>query len=237
MKWILAAAVLGLSAPAFADYSSFPQPLAQALELAQDSPEGAVWRFTFHITIDGEEMTARFDGTQPDGADWTLLSPASADELSDPLAEIWTDMNTVDDAEEADDGVSIGADGLFFDEDAASMVSGGIEELGDGRYAFRPNLDPDAEEPDPMADNMTGEVALSANGYINELRIFAPESFKPNAAARVHTFEMRMTFDQLEGFPAPIMISMATDIEVSALFQRQSQSLEFRFSDVEYTAP
>lgn len=237
MKWILGAAALLIATPAFANTTDVPQPLAQALELAQESPEGAIWRYTLDIIIDGEEMTARFDGSQPDGADWTLLSPASPDDLNNALGEIWTDMNTPDDGEEAERGISIGRDGLFFDVNAARIVSGDIRDLGAGRYGFAPNMNPDSDDSDAMADHMTGELVLSGLGHIEQVRVFAPESFKPNSMARVHTFEMRMTFDQVEGLPAPIMTSMATEIDVSAMFQRQTQSLHFRFSDVEYTAP
>jgi hypothetical protein len=88
-----------------------------------------------------------------------------------------------------------------------------------------------------MQDHLTGELSLSEQGHVGEMRIFAPESFKPNAAARVHAFEMRMTFEQPDGLPAPVLTSMSTHIDVSALFQRQTQQLDFRFSDVEYVEP
>lgn len=243
MKWIVAAAALGLASTAHADFSSYPQPLADALERTYDASDSAVWHFTMEVTIEGEQMRVRFDGTQPDGADWALLFPDHPDDLSAPLADIWTDMNTPDDGEEDDNSgsVSIGAGGLFFDTDTAAIIAGDVvqapSEARGLRYDFRPDLNPGEEDNDVMEDHLAGQVDVSPAGHVSRIRIFAPESFKPNPAARVHTFEMHMEFEQIEDLPAPIMTLMSTDVEVSALFQRQSQSIQFRFSDVEYTAP
>lgn len=243
MNWFFSAAgaLLVSSAAYSSDFSAYPQPLAEALAITYESPEDAVWHFTMDVTVQGDSMRVRFDGSQPDGSDWTLLSPSDPDALPEALADIWEDMNTPrEEGEEAEGGVSIGGDGLFFDGETAAMVSGGIELIEGAAapaYRFIPDLNPGEEEEDVMEEHLSAELTIAPAGYVQTIRIFAPESFKPNPAARVHTFEMAMEFDQVDGLPAPILTRMTTDVEVSALFQRQEQSIEFRFSDVEYVEP
>lgn len=238
MTILQAAAIAALMTSAVhADNSSFPEPLADALAMTYETPENAHWRFVLDITTGDETLSVRFDGSRPDGEDWSLISPADPETLNEDLSEIWVEMNTPNDAEQAEGGSSIGTDGLFFDAESALLVAGGVRSLGSGRYAFTPNLDPGSEEADPMQEHLSGELSLADAGHVGEIRIFAPESFKPNAAARIHAFEMVMTFDHHDGLPAPIMTSLSTHVEVSALFQRQQQRMAMRFSDVEYVEP
>ncbi|MEE2525153.1 hypothetical protein V0U79_02160 [Hyphobacterium sp. HN65] len=242
MKWVCSAVALLVTSAAYSsDLSTYPQPLADALSRTYEAPETAVWRFTLDIDVAGETMQVRFDGTQPDGADWTLVSPANADALDGELAEMWSDMNTAnDDEEEADGSVSIGRSGLFFDAETAAMIAGDVE-LVEGvtfglSYRFQPVLET-GEENDGMDEFLDGEVRIAPLGHVDQIRIFAPRSFKPHPAARIHSFEMLLGFEQIEGLPAPVMTSMSTQVDVSALFQRQQQDLSFRFSDVEYVEP
>jgi len=241
MSVFAAALALVAANAAVSDFSTYPQPLADALSRTYEAPDDAVWRFTLEVSLADERMRVRFDGTQPDGQDWTLLSPADPDTLGEELSDMWLDMNTPDDStEEAEGSVSIGNSGLFFDAETAAMVAGGVE-LVEGvtfglSYRFDPALE-GGEGSDGMDEHLAGEVSIAPLGHVQQIRIYAPASFKPNPAARVHEFEMVLGFEQIDGLPAPVMTSMSTNIDVSALFQRQQQNLAFHFSDVEYMEP
>jgi hypothetical protein len=236
------AAALICSAAAYSDSSIHPQPVSDALAMTHDASNEAVWRFNVRVSMDDHSMDVGFNGALEDGAQWTLLSPASPEDLVDDLSDMWTDMITPDDSENADDGdgggLSIGSDGgLFFTAETASMVAGNVQRMAGGQYSFDPDIDPESEENDSMAEYLDGELALASAGHVEQIRIFAPESFKPNPAARIHAFELIMNFQHLDGLPAPVMTSMSTVVDVSALFQRQQQSVRFEFSDVEYIEP
>jgi len=235
-----AAAAICFCAPSFSDNSNYPQPLADALAMGYAAPEDAFWRFTLRVSMNETVMDVRFDGAEADGEDWTLLSPASADDLSDELSAMWTDMNTPDEDSGENEGAGLSirsGGGLFFSPETARMIAGDVQQASAGGYTFRPDLDPDSDEADSMAEHLSGEIALASSGQVERIRIFAPASFKPNPAARIHEFEMIMNFQTLEGLPAPVMTSMSTVVDVSALFQRQQQSVRFEFSDVEYAEP
>jgi len=237
---VAAAAALFVSASAISDSSTYPQPLADALVMGYEAPEDAVWRFTMRVSMNEDSMELRFDGAQADGEEWTLLSPSSPDVLPDELSDMWVDMNTPGDGEDEDDGqgISVGnGGGLFFTPETASMIAGNVERVSGNGFTFNPDLDPGSEESDSMAENLSGEVSLATAGHVERIRIFAPESFKPNPAARVHEFEMVMDFQLFDELPAPVMTSMSTTVDVSALFQRQQQNVRFEFSDVEYIEP
>ncbi|GJL96402.1 MAG: hypothetical protein DHS20C06_02190 [Hyphobacterium sp.] len=243
MKAIAAiAAALMCSAAAFSDSSIYPQPVSDALAMTHDASDEAVWRFTMRVSMNDNSMDVGYDGAQDDGAQWTLLSPASPETLTEDLSDMWMDMITPDDTENAEDGegvgLSVGSDGgLFFTAETASMIAGNVQRVSGGQYSFDPDIDPESDENDSMAEHLDGELALASAGHVEQIRIFAPESFKPNPAARIHEFELIMDFRQLDGMPAPIMTSMSTVVDVSALFQRQQQSVRFEFSDVEYVEP
>ncbi len=241
MRFISAAvAVLCFPAISFSDSSTYPQPLADALSMGYEAPDDAVWRFTMRVSMNDSVMELGFDGAQADGAEWTLISPSSPESLSDELADMWVDMNTPDDDDDEDNGrsISVGSGGgLFFTPETARMIAGNVERTSGGGYTFSPDLDPESDQADSMAENLAGEISLAPAGHVDRIRIFAPASFKPNPAARVHEFEMVMDFQRFDGLPAPVMTSMSTVVDVSALFQRQQQSVRFDFSDVEYVEP
>lgn len=235
-----AAAAMCFCAPSFSDSSTYPQPLADALAMGYAAPEDAFWRFTMRVSMNDAVMDVRFDGAQADGEDWTLLSPASPDVLPEELSGMWAEMNTPDDPDDAGNGrrLSVGSGGgLFFSPETAQMIAGDVQLAAGGGYTFRPDLDPDSDEAESMAEHLNGEIALASSGHVERIRIFAPASFKPNPAARIHEFEMVMDFQSVEGLPAPVMTSMSTVVDVSALFQRQQQNVRFDFSDVEYVEP
>lgn len=263
MRSILIAASLALAPaiPAFADSpdipGSWPPLVREALGAVHEGHEDDVWRFTLTANY-GEmgEFTARFDSSRPEGEQWTLISPASPAAMSDDLREEWIDMSTPDEEEapaedgeeaEEDTGQSFGiggeGSGLFFSADTADLISGELNELrrsgGRAVYSFAPNMSDDEEDSD--ADDfgryLSGELTVAqSDPFVERIRIFAPASFKPHPAARIHEFEMEMEFARVDGLPGPIVREFSTRIDLSALFQRQSQDISFTFSDVEYEA-
>lgn len=233
-----AAAAVLLASAVHADMTSYPEPLADALAMTYEAPEEAHWRYVMQVTMNDASMQVRFDGSQPDGEQWQLVAPASEDGLADILVDVWQDLNQPDaEDENAGDGISINAtEGLFFSSDTADVVAGDVVSTGTNQFTFRPDLGSD-EEDDAMRSFMTGELSLAPAGHVDQIRVFAPESFKPHVAARVHAFEMVIRFDRIEGLPAPIMTLLSTEIDISAMFQRQQQAVRFEFSDVEYVEP
>jgi len=233
------AAALLVSGAAFSDSSLYPQPVSDALTRTHDASDEAVWRFNMRVSMNDDVMVVGFDGAQADGAQWTLLAPETSDALTGDLSDMWADMITPDDNDDSEEGgLSVGSDGgLFFTAETAAMIAGNVRRVAGNQYSFDPDIDPDSDESDSMVEHLDGELALATTGFIEQIRIFAPESFKPNPAARIHVFELVMDFQQLDNLPAPIMTSMSTVVDVSALFQRQQQSVRFEFSDVEYIEP
>tara|TARA_R110002096_G_scaffold2953_1_gene15115 strand:- start:1561 stop:2346 length:786 start_codon:yes stop_codon:yes gene_type:complete len=261
MKRLIAAALAAASCTiAHADSElQLPRLVESAFNAGADAPEEAQWQFT--LTADmGEHggFVARFDSAQADDARWTLIEPASAEDLSDTAREAWTNMSTPDDDEDTsddaagDDGeearsFSIGGSGsgLYFGRDGMELVAGGVAELRNTPsqviYSFLPDLtddDGDDSMGEAMAEYLRGELTISRNNpFVELLRIHAPESFKPNFMVRIHAFEMEMEFERLAGHPAPVMTRFLTHVEASAMMQRVNQHMEFRFSDIVVVNP
>ncbi|MCW5723885.1 MAG: hypothetical protein KIS81_02890 [Maricaulaceae bacterium] len=244
---LLLASVLG----AATDTAPRPALLELALAAGHEAPEGAIWRFT--LTADmGERgrFVARYDGARPEGERWMLVEPAE-DAMSDDLRRSWQGLSggarrgtQEQEGENAPRrGVRIGAGsgGLFQNGDTSRIISGDVRQLSEtpdaAVFAFTPNLGNDDGDAG-FSDQLAGEATVSRNGpYLRRLRVYARQSFKPNPAARVHSFEMVMEYAAQPGLPAPVLRRMRTEVDVSALFQRQRQLADFTFSDVEYTAP
>lgn len=263
MRSILLAASLAIApVAASADSPDIPNdwpPLVRAaLTAAHEGDEDDVWRFTLRANY-GEmgEFTARYDSGQEEGERWTLVSPASLSAMSEELREQWVDLSTPDEQEAAAPaegeeteeetgqsfGIGGGGSGLFFSADTADLVSGDVRELrrsgGRAVYAFVPNMSDGEEdaEADAFGENLSGELTVAeGDAFVERIRIYAPASFKPHPIARVHEFEMVMEFAREDGLPGPIVCNFSTRIDISAMFQRQTQDISFTFSDVEYEA-
>jgi hypothetical protein len=94
----------------------------------------------------------------------------------------------------------------------------------------------DAEEAE-MAEHLTGVLTVSEDpARVQQISIYAEESFKPNFAVRVNAFELRQIYQQIEGLPAPVMTRMVQHVEASAAFQTFEQGVEIEFSEIEYLA-
>lgn len=258
---VFAGLALALTSPAFADNAdatrNWPPLVRQALGTAHEGHEDDIWRFTMTADYgDAGRFSARFDSTRPEGERWTLVSPASAEAMSEALRDHWIDLSTPDEDEDAGDsesadeedsgtsfGIGGGGSGLFFSAETAEMIGGDLAQLrrsgGRAAYTFQPRMsdDEDGGDADDFGRFLSGELTVTeSDPFVERLRIHAPASFKPHPAARVHSFEMVMEFARVEGLPGPILQSFATDVDVSALFQRQTQAFRFTFSDVEYEA-
>lgn len=222
----LIAAVWALGA-GMASAQALPEPLAQALNAAAVEDARENWRFSMTVTTPDGEMQGRFDGSAAEDQRWVLVSPAE-DELEGTLAEIWADVQEPGDPD--DPG------GLLFQIDDFDYVPGSIapvsEDASGLRYAFAPQLE---EGEEAMADFVTGEVTLRADmPQIQQIRVFATESFKPNVAVRVNEFELLQEFEPVAGFDAPVMTRMVQSVSGSAAFQSFEQNVEIRFDEIQH---
>ena len=151
--------------------------------------------------------------------------------MSDDLRSVWEDI--MDPSEDEDEG-----GGLFFSSSDLDYQPGSFMPIGSEGgarvYGFSPVVDADGMD---LSEYLRGEMAISASPErVQQIRIFAEESFKPNFAVRINAFEMTQDFVQLEGLPAPVMQRMVQRLEGSAAFQTFEQTLEIEFSEIEYLA-
>lgn len=212
------------------DDTALPQPVAEALSASVNDGQRDDWRFSISITSGETAVLGRFDGTLPEDEQWTLISP-SQEEMDDELRAIWEDI--IDPSEDEDEG-----SGLFFSTSDFEYEPGSLNLLesngGLSHFTFTPVLD--AEEAE-MAEHLTGVLTVSDDpARVQQIRIYAEESFKPNFAVRVNAFELRQYYQQFEGLPAPVMTRMVQHVEASAAFQTFEQGVEIEFSDIEYLA-
>jgi hypothetical protein len=224
MRAIIAALALGLCAlpPA---HALLPDELDAALPLdAPATPEGG-W-MVMRTTVGEDTITVRGE-RHPDGATAdTLVEPASEDELSDGQSALWETLRPQPDAEE---GAPRTRTSVVLDPVSMRALLGGDarflrETDGERVYGFQPvRLNPLEPAPD-FIDRFSGEIALR-DGAVSWVRAFTDRSFKPNAAARVNRYEVRMEYQPDERFEMPVMRSMRTEVEGSAMFQSFTQDM------------
>lgn len=261
MKIVLASALAVLSAASvdaqsIASSDNTPELVRTALSAGFEAEEGAIWRYTMRADF-GEEgsFTGRFDGSRPEAEQWTLVSPTSLEQMSDELRDSWQDMiapeTESDDGEETEEGggasfsFSSDGSGLFFTADSADIIGGDIREVRNDaarvHYTFRPDM-AEGEEADSedtaFNEHVAGELIVAQpDPFVQRIRVFAPESFKPHFLARIHEFELVLEFVRQAGLPAPVLSRVTTRVEASAMGQQISQGISFQFSDIEYIAP
>ena len=265
MKFVFAAALAVFSftsvdAQSIASSENTPDLVRTALSAGFEAEEGAIWRYTMRADF-GEpgSFTGRYDGSRPEAEQWTLVSPSSLDQMSDELRDSWQDMIAPDDepeegeegeeSEESGGGASFSfssdGSGLFFTADSADIIGGDVREVrsetGRVHYTFRPDMaegeNADSEDA-AFNEHVAGELIVAqSDPFIESIRVFAPESFKPHFLARIHEFELVLEFVRQPGLPAPVLSRVTTRVEASALGQQISQGISFQFSDVEYIAP
>lgn len=209
--WLLAAAAPSWAAeePALA--------LDLALENARDRA-AATPRFAFTRTIHDHEtgamVTARFDPRRPDDEGWRLVSPP-ADALDRAHRRVWRRMQAM---READRRMAISeperliADDIAFDqiEGARAIFSGGLPAAAmQSRHA----------QGRAVRESVFSQVFVdTATDQLTGYRVFAPEPFRPNPAARITTFER--TAQIAEAWPGgPLVERFRTQtVAGSALF-------------------
>jgi hypothetical protein len=237
MKYLsaaVAAFLLVSAGPASADGAgALPVALEAALERAVPEGRDADWRFLLTYTSPDGQVVARFDGSLPAEARWSLVSPAEA-ELDEAQRGIWAEI-TGESAGDDGDG------GLFFDAEDAVFLPDTLEPAGeqDGflAYGFLPQFDPEDEEEAAFAAHLRGEIAIAVDpAGVRRLRLWAPESFKPHIAVRIHEFELEQEYAELDGLPAPVLTRMSQRLSGSAAFQRFEERFELEFSEIEYLA-
>ena len=225
---LLAVASLLIAAPALAQ--SEPAPLHPVLDAALArsvvSTQESEWRFTVTMNNEDGVIVGRFDGTLPEGERWQLVSP-TLEELSDMQSGMWSGLQEPEDDEDA---------GLFFSAGDSDIVPGSLtlaEDSGDALvFRFEPQMD---EDDMAMAGNIVGALTVSRDSLaVTQLRVWAPDSFKPHFAVRLNSFDMVQEFHQLDGLPAPVLTRMSQQISGSAAFQSFEQSFELAFSEIEY---
>ncbi len=231
---VLFAAACVLWAPAALAQSVHPL-LDTALARGLDETEASAWRYTVTATTQDGVLVGRFDGAQPIGEEWTLVSPAE-DELSDFQSEIWSGFSRR--GENADEAAEGYGSGLFFSVDDSDIVPGSFalaEEAADALvFSFQPQLE--GREEIDMGEYLTGALTVSRDpAVVTQMRMWAPESFKPHMAVRLNTLDIVQEFTQFDDLPAPVLTRLSQTIRGSAAFQAFDQSFELVFSEIEYS--
>lgn len=251
MRNLIAAALAALTCAAAEGQAApgLPALVEAAFSAGTETPEDAYWQFT--LTADmGERgrFVARFDGARPEAERWALIDPPSPDAMSDGLRTAWENMSTRDgDGGSAPDGERRGlglggGSGLFFGPESVGFVAGGVREIrstpNQVTFAFDPDLAGDGDDDGvgrAMGEHLAGEMTINrTDPFVERLRIHAPGAFRPNLMVRISAFEMELEFERREDLPAPILTRFLTHVEASALMQRVTQRMEFRFSDIAY---
>jgi len=227
----MAAALIVLPAHAQTGEPDTQRAFDAALERSVPQDRDEDWRFTLTFTGAEGELVARFDGTRAEAERWQLVSPAQA-ELTEEQRTVWDEIITRDEEDDEDGG-------LFFDREDALYQPGTLslhlQDADDVTYRFQPLLDTEDPEDAAFAEYLSGEITVGRHEPgVRHVRLWAPESFKPNFAVRVSRFEIVQEFADLDGLPAPVMVRMRQDIAGNAAFQSFEESFEIGFSDIEY---
>lgn len=225
MRAVLVALALGLCAFAPAQ-AVLPDELEAALPLdAPAVPEGG-W-MVMRTTAGDHSITVRGERHPERATTYALVEPASEDDLSEGQQALWDAMKPQDQEEGAEAPRS--RTSIVLDPVSMRALLGGEARLlreadGERIYGFQPvRLNPMEPAPE-FIDRFSGEIALR-DGQISWVRAFSHRSFKPNAAARVNHYEVRMEYQPDERFEMPIMRSMRTEVEGSAMFQNFEQDM------------
>ena len=228
---LLASALFALSA-------ALPQPLEQALTIQVDETELSTGHF--RVTEGPARIEFRVVYDDQRQAELTLLAPAET-AMTEAEVELWEAWQGDDEADGEEEDSSF--DGAYNVENLRASIGGEVSELGreDGLlvYAFTPLSLFSAEDGDGserIVQHLTGRVAVDETaGHIAWIEYSAPESFKPNMAARIETFMMRVSFGREASAEAPRMEELAFEIEGSAAFQPFSQNSRIELISAEFT--
>lgn len=224
---ILAVSCLGMPAEA---QDAMPSLLAEALARSAVDGDPAEWEFTVSFRSDGGDLIARFDGSRPEQERWTLVSPAR-EEFNETHEEVWSDL-TQDD--EDDSGtLFFHVTDAEFDWDSATLVGETPEAV---TFGFTPDAS-EAEEGDMVfLENIRGELTIDRDdAEVSQMRLYAPDSFKPHFAVRIREFEVVQTYSRIDGMPRPVLTRMTQNVRASAMMQNFNENFSIEFTDIRYS--
>jgi hypothetical protein len=226
-----------LASALFALSAALPQPLEQALTIQVDETELSTGHF--RVTEGPARIEFRVTYDDQRQAELTLLAPAET-AMTKAEVELWEAWQGDDEADGEEEDSSF--DGAYNVENLRASIGGEVSELGreDGLlvYAFTPLSLFSAEdgESQSIVEHLTGRVAVDERaGHIAWVEYSAPESFKPNIAARVEDFTMRVSFLRETPDAQPRMGELAFEIAGSAAFQPFSQNSRIELISAEFT--
>ncbi|MBR9826234.1 MAG: hypothetical protein GYB36_10600 [Alphaproteobacteria bacterium] len=227
LRVFLASACLAFGPAAFA--VELPEVIEQIVSTGPQSDAREHWRFRITVEMDDSVFVGRFDGSSPEGEQWELVSP-SLDQMSEDQSEIWSEL--IEPVSGEDEG------GLFLMRSDLDYTPGSFnlieESASQARFSFTPEL---GEDEAAFAEFVTGEMIVDTQAEnLEQVRIFAVESFKPNVAIRINEFEVIQEFDRIEGLPAPVMTRMSQSVTGSMAFRQFSQQVDIRFDEIERLA-
>ncbi len=225
-------------------HAQLPAPLETALSavLTERTPA----RMTMRWTVEGESVT--YEARPVDGGPpaYRLLEPDEA-ALSERQREVWTSVTrerrSEGEGEAGEEGaprarVTVGSvdfDGLR----AAIGESATLDRtLDDGAlvYSFTPRAVPGGDEtPRSMLRALRGEVIVDPRrGELTGFHLFAPDSFKPNVAARIERFSLRQDYVHDAVLGGPRFAALEMDMAGSAAFQRFDRNMIIELVSVDW---
>jgi hypothetical protein len=234
MKSLLVSALSSILLGAgLAAAQDLPVPVEQALAMSVSDGARADWRFTITIASADGDVIGRFDGAAQATDQWQLISPVRADLTEDQIA-LWDDVIDPSDEDESGDGLFFSLDDIEMEPGSFNLIS---QTSGAATYGFAPVMHGDNEEEAVFSENLEGELRIGVDSpHVQQIRIFAPASFKPHMAVRISAFEITQDYAVMEGLPAPVLQRFTQTIEGSAAFQQFSENVEISFSEIEYLA-
>ncbi len=240
-----AAAVLALvilfdvsRTPAFAQDAPEPAETEQAVAaqrpaliveaLKSGAPIGqSDWAFTQALSNGDGEIVLRHDPALDEGP-WRLVKPP-VETASDDVLEIVEGIRAAGRGAEVlgyeNLSAALGTDIVLAREEARTMV-----------YRFQPVAPPEGGRGRAASfmEKLRGELTVRKSGagadasapWIESVRLFAPESFKPNFAARITSFEQIATYRIVDGLP--LLEESRTAVAGSAMFSGFEESVTVR---------
>lgn len=204
---------------------------------AGDPVSETAWAFTQALANDEGEILLRYDPRE-EGEAWTLLSPPAEDAPKEVIGIL-----------EGIRKAQRGSEVLGY-ENLSTVLGDAVtlarEEADAMIYRFEPTKPPKGQARGRAAgflDKLRGELTIRRSGagedgadpWIEVVRLFAPEPFKPNLAARITRFEQTAHYNLRDGLP--LLRESNTAVAGSALFSDFEESVTVRIIEAEPIVP
>jgi hypothetical protein len=200
----------------------------------------------------------RFDPSQPEDQQYTILSPAREGHeklYKKAYKEFKKEQKTV-----REKGIDRAADRSLLANDLSEMSDSGLVyvretddeyifafEPGEGGLSFEDDDEPDAEEAEdkPLTEKqkrrlaelkeaLKGEMSVDKHSdRINEFHIFSVKSFKPMSGVKVKEIDMRMIFTQLPDGGPYVVESLDAVMRAKLVVIKVSEEESFTNRDFE----